>query len=102
MNHQRLFHTGIITSYPQMGGTYVNYLVCHLRQLIFSLFEETSQMTGVDYDYIFGIVFGSITPPFTSPVDCIETELLSFMEFVSSKNSLLNDLHSQVTTSTSE
>ena len=43
---------------------------------------ELSQMSGSDISYIIDILSGAVSPPFTSPLDCIQSELLSYPEFV--------------------
>lgn len=51
---------------------------CCLSALTNTLVKGTNQLTGVDANYVLGILNGTINPPFTSPLDCIEIELMSF------------------------
>lgn len=85
-----------------MGETYIDYLICHLRELIFTLIDGTIQITGANYDQVYGILIGYINAPFASPLDCIQTELLSFIQFIQDKDSIFPGLQSQVIPSTSE
>ncbi|CAG9797369.1 unnamed protein product [Chironomus riparius] len=92
--------SGIILSYPQTGSTYIEYLNCHLNELIYTLIDGTSQMSGTDYDYIYGIFTNEIEPPFTAPLDCIQSELLDFKQFIMNLNPIFSNLSSLVTDST--
>lgn len=47
-----------------------------------------SQLSGVNVDYINGILNGTVSAPFVPPLDCIETELLSYITY--SQNVFLN------------
>lgn len=40
-----------------------------------------ARFSGKDANYIYGIINGTIRPPFQDPLDCIELELLSFVSF---------------------
>lgn len=39
-------------------------------------------MSGANLTYILDILRGAISPPFSSPLDCIQNELLSYPTFV--------------------
>ena len=68
--------------YPYVGNSYIGTLLCDLNVNINSLAIGTSHFSGVDVDYILGIFNGTVNSPFTTPLDCIETELLSFQMFI--------------------
>lgn len=85
-----------------VGGGYIKNFLCRLGVTMNILSVGTSRLTGVDSDYIFDILNGSILP-FETPLDCIELELLSFVEF---RQNIFNNeiplLRSKVQVSTSK
>jgi len=48
-----------------------------------------SQLSGVSVDYILGIFNGTINPPFISPLDCIESLLLSYLYYLQHLNTVV-------------
>jgi len=67
-----------VTSHPFTGNSYIGMYFCCLSALTNTLVKGTNQLTGVDANYVLGILNGTINPPFTSPLDCIASELMSF------------------------
>jgi hypothetical protein len=64
--------------------------------------DEISQSTGASFDYIHGILNGTVHAPFVAPLDCITSELASFDVFVSNiTGNTIPGLISQVTQSPS-
>jgi hypothetical protein len=67
-----------VTNFPYTGNSLIENLFCTLNETIYTFGVEISLMTGADIDYIIGIFNGTVNPPFMHPLDCIESELLSF------------------------
>lgn len=65
-----------------IGNSFINYLICNLDLTINTMASGTSQLSGINSDYIRGIFNGSVSPPFPHPLSCIESELWSFRSYV--------------------
>jgi len=77
-----------VRDHPFVGNSYI--LIYNTFQTLTNLTfaNGISQLSGVKVDYINGILNGTISAPFISPLDCIETELLSYITY--SQNILQN------------
>ncbi|CAG9801624.1 unnamed protein product [Chironomus riparius] len=86
-----------ITFYPAMANSSIIFYFCELNVTTSILATRLSQFTGLNFEYIFDILIGLINPPFESPLDCIESELMSYYFFTQNiKENIIPIFKSQV------
>ena len=81
----------------------VKYYYCDLNITANLLATCVSQLTMVDIAYILEIINGNVSPPFVYPISCIESQLLTYNEYVKNiSNNLIQSLESQAQPSPSK
>ena len=79
-----------------MTNSSIIFYFCELNVTTSILATGLNQLTGLNFWYIFDILIGNISPPFDSPLDCIESELLSFYLYTQNiAETIIPELESQ-------
>ena len=71
-----------MTSWPYIANSAIENYICSADATIYIFAKGISQISGVDIDYILGIFNGTINEPFLEPLDCINTEIISYYSSV--------------------
>ncbi|CAG9797368.1 unnamed protein product [Chironomus riparius] len=86
-----------VQEHPFVGNSYIAGFNAFLSIANLTFATGISQLSGVNVDYIMGIFNGTVSSPFISPLDCIETELLSYITYAQNiVQNNVNPLVSQV------
>lgn len=72
----------IAHEYPGITNSFITFYNCNVNTTTYMLAAGLSQMSGTDINYILSILSGTISPPFASPLDCIQNELLFYTAYV--------------------
>lgn len=94
------FAIGNSLEYPVLAPAFATDLVCEINIMIDFAANAISSLSGVDSDYIFNILNGTVSLPFTPPLDCISSILIAMQNKIASlKNSFIPQIQLLATSS---
>jgi hypothetical protein len=70
-----------VSEHPYIGNSYISLYNTFLTLTNLTFATGTSQLSGVNINYINGILNGTVSAPFISPLDCIEEYLQSYITY---------------------
>lgn len=80
--------------YPVLVPSFEYDFNCELNIMIMFAANATNILSGIDSDIIYDILNGVSSPPFSSPLDCVESYLIAIKNKIAVlRNSFIPQLH---------